>query len=151
MTEWGKNISYFRPPDLHPLAPRITAQGRQSISYFPQEHIKRCQHRGLMLAVLWQAAVDYHLAKNKLKAKRVKTENDYRRLEKWDREVIDDGKLAWEWFTKEPAPSSSQKYAYKDICAYFKVNPEKLWRQIKKTPEIGLSLMNLRQSEAVSL
>lgn len=148
---WGKNISYFRPPDTQPLPPRITAYGRNSLSYFPQEYIKRDSRRGLMLAVLWQAAADYHLAKNKIRAKRVRSEGDYKKLKRWDRETIDEGKLAWEWFTGESVPTSKTSYSYKDICDYFKVDPVKLWRKIKKTPDLVERLGQMKQAEGAML
>lgn len=145
---FGKTIDSFRAPDLHPIPPRITAQGRETRSYFPQENIRRNPLRGLLLAVLWEAAVEYHEAKRVQKLHKIKTEEDLKKIPRWDREIISDGKSAWEWFTQ---PSAEGKgFTFNEICQFCNVSPQKLWRAIKNDKTISSQLNYMRRAEAVS-
>jgi hypothetical protein len=142
-----REISHLRAPDLHPRMPRITAHGVQTRQHYAQEDQRRDMNRGLLLAILWQAAMDYHQAKNKIKAKDAYTEDRYWNLAEWDRDIIDDGKKAWEWFTQPSVVGVKHKYSYQEICRYFNVNPEKLWKKIKSNKKVGFMLGEFRSAE----
>ena len=147
---WGQNIEAFRPPDTQPLPPRITAKGKSSKGWHHQEDTKRDTNRGLMLAVLFQAADDYHQAKAVQRKAGITTERQLQTLMFADMEKIRLGKSAWEWFTQPPM-QGIVGYSFPEICKYFNVSQKRLWWRIKNLPDIRLQLWRLRMAEAMNL
>jgi hypothetical protein len=146
---WGKNIEQFTPPDLEVRSRRLTAMGKQTKAYFPHERrlLRFNPYRRLLLSTIFQAAADYHKAKRICKDKRVKTDEDFHRLQKETRQFVMNGWKAHEWFTQEPAGESPNKITFAQVCSLFGVDPKKLWRKIKTTPDIAVMLGELRTPE----
>jgi hypothetical protein len=125
----------------------ITANGRPTRQYHAQEDTRRDQNRGLMLAVLWQAADDYHQAKKLQSKVGIKLERHFASLSEWERDIMKDGKSAWEWFTQPPINGIKHKYSYAEICRYFNVSPKRMWRRIKNLPDLKIRLGFLKMNE----
>lgn len=134
-------------PELQPTKGRITANGRETKTYHPHGNVKADQRRGLMLAVLFQAATDYHDARQVKENHRIRTEAMMGRLTQRQRDVIYAGKAAFEWFTGPPTPRGSG-FTYQQICDHFGVSSKRLWQKLRRYPDVRVRLGNLRTGAA---
>lgn len=128
---------------------RITARGKETKQWREPVFEARDPYRAVLLAVLWQAGTDYHDAKRLQKRRNVKTANDVLRLKKWEKEVIERGKVAREWFL-EPEAEEGSGITFQQICRIFGARPSRMWWRIKNSPDLSRKLGEMSAGDSKS-
>jgi hypothetical protein len=98
-------------------------------------------------SVLLTALDDYHLAKRLIQKKKITLET-FKTLRGWERKIVRNGKLAWEWFKNKPMPNH-HGWTLDGCCAVLRWEPEVIreqyarpscWRKYRENQAKEMSL-----------
>lgn len=98
---------------MHQIDPSLNQHGEVQSRYEAE--------RLTAASVLIQAFTDYHRAKKLIRLKNL-TLDQYFTLDDYEKRVIREGKLAWEWFKNKPRPRCTG-WTLDDCCEVLKLEP----------------------------